>query len=83
MAQALFKLSTHWKNLCIFLNAFPLPSKFVNHIVTFLSCLFSDFFSVYSEGGEKNQPNNQQIPFLITMLIKLVQVMEGLYCIKD
>lgn len=55
MAQARLKLCTHWKNMCIvFLNAFPLPPKFINHIVTFLSCLFSRFLSVCSEGGGEN-----------------------------
>lgn len=80
MAQAHFKLCTHWRNLYIvFLNAFPLPPKFINHIVTFLSCLFSNIFSVCSKGGK----NQDSLSFLITVLFKLVSVMEGLRCIKD
>lgn len=44
MAQTCFKQRTHWKKLYIvFLNAFPLPPKFINHTVTFLSGLWFIF----------------------------------------
>lgn len=69
MAQARFKLCTHWKNLYIvFLNTSPLPPKCINHTVTFVSCLFPKFLFV---------------SFLVAVLFKLVQEMEGLHCVKD
>lgn len=88
MAQALFELCTHWKNLYIvFLNAFPLPLVFINHIVTCISCLFSKFLSVCSQGKEEGSSvgggtTTNTMSFPIAMLFKLVQVMEGLQCIR-
>lgn len=66
MAQAGFKLCTHWKDLYIvFLNAFPLLPEFINHIVTSLSCLFPPllFFLISQQGeGEEKKPQPNRDP---------------------